>query len=158
MAEVALAAAIVQFADVGWLACKGVSRLYSELENAPVKLRIACQNLKQLLDLVRNLRSDLTALQAGAQSPFDACISPTNFSEAVELVQSCTRTATELEQKLDTLQPKGQDHLLKRAWRAVVTVKRESEILEDFRHLESLKSSLLLWYESRTFSLMEKQL
>ncbi len=158
MAEVALAPVIVQFADVGWRACKGVYRLYSDLENAPLKIQIACRNLKQLLDLVRNLRSDLLALHTGTQSPLGACISPADFSEAVKWVESCTRTATELEQKLDSLQPNGQDHLLRRAWRAVVTVKRESEILEDFGRLESLKSSLLLWYESKTFSLMEKQL
>ncbi len=153
MAEIALAAAVVQFVDVGWRALIGVSRLCSNLEQSPRKVKRARQQLKHLMDLVQIIQAD-----TGPASSITKTIPQAELVVVISIIQDCTRQATELEMILQKLVPGPQDPFWKKTWRAVISVKNESDILEICTHLEVSKSSLSLWYESRTLMFVHRQL
>lgn len=152
---VGLGAAVVQFVDVGWRVSIGISRLCSDLKGAPQKVKSASRKLKHLLNLMRLIESEISTSQT---STLDVNIPQAQLDIRKELVEDCVRRAKELEDVLKKLTSEPGDNLLKKTWRAVISAKNESTILEKCSDLEDLKSSLSLWYESRSLNLVEKQL
>jgi hypothetical protein len=115
MAEVvSLIAASVQFIDVGFRACIMISRLCSDVKNAPRKLQTTCENLKHLIDLVRTIQSDLSVFQNAQQSIVNQAISQSDLDAIVRLIQACAQQARSLEDTLKTIGFKADDSMLKR--------------------------------------------
>lgn len=159
MADVAaLVAAAVQFIDVGFRTCIAASRLCSDVKNAPRKVQTTCENLKHLIDLVRTIQSELSIFQHAQQSTVNQAISQSDLEAIIRLIQACAQQARSLEDTLKTIAFKADDGMLKKTWRSVVSMKKESEIVQGCRQLEELKSSVSIWYGSRMLVLQHKQL
>lgn len=159
MAEVlAITAASVQLLDVGVRTYLAISQLCSNVKNAPRMLQTTGQQLRQLMVLVPTIQSDILALQREPLSNHDGVITQSDLVTLVNLVKACEKQARQLEDLLKISNIKADDPLLKKTWRAMVTSKNESEIMQCCRWLEESKSTIQLWYDSRQLRLQQKQL
>lgn len=159
MAEiVAVTAAAVQFLDVGGRVLIKLSRLCSDLQHAPKAVETARSNLRVLVRLVGKIKQDLEAARAGPATTLQGAVSPERLATATTSLEECLAEANELFQTLDGLVCERSDNVAKRAWRAIVSVKKEKEILDGLTRLEQLKSNLALWYQHETLALVNNQL
>ena len=159
MAEVlALTTAAAQFIDVGSRVLIKLSRLCSDLQNAPKAVETARSNLSVLVRLVERIKQDLEAARSGPASTLQGAVPPERLAPATTSLDECLSKADKLSRTLDNLVPKCSDNVAKRVWRAIVTVKKEKEILGSLMCLEQLKSNLGLWYQLETLSLVNDQL
>ena len=134
MAEVAIGASAIQFIDVGVRLLLGLSRLYSKLDHVPEKIEKSRATLQHLLLIAEVVKSNHVSSYAGSQAAeFNlAC------SECIKLVK-------ELASLLDDLTAATNDGPFRRAWKAIVAVKKEKEILDICERLEQYKTTLSLW-------------
>ena len=154
---IGLAAAAIQFADVGWRAALALSRLFSDLRQVPVKMKNAKRELELLLTFVETLKSDLGLATSGSSSILNGCITSTQYTSPLSLFDECKDQAQELERILTQLAP-NTHRGMKRAWRMVVSVKMEHEIISRCVRLESLKTSLNMWYGHVNLLLLKSQM
>jgi hypothetical protein len=154
---IGFAAAALQFADVGWRAALALSRLFSDLQYVPTKMKNAKRELELLLTFVEMLKSDLGLTTSGSTSILNGFITSTQRASALSLFDECIDQAQELERILTQLAPNTHKGL-KRAWRAVVSVKTEHEIISRCVRLEGLKMSLNLWYGHMNLLLLKTQM
>lgn len=154
---IGLAAAAIQFADVGWRAALALSRLFSDLRQVPVKMRSVKRELELLLTFVETLKSDLGLATKGSISMLNGYITSTQCNSALSLLEECTDQAQELERIVTKLAPNTYRGM-KRAWRMVVSVKMEQEILSRCVRLESLKISINMWYGHVNLLLLKTQM
>lgn len=154
---IGLAATALQFADVGWRATLALSRLISDLEHVPVKIKNTKRELELLLTFVEMLKSDLGLATSGSTSILNDYMTSTQHASALSLFDECLDQAQELERILTRLTP-NRGRGLKRAWRAVISVKTEQEIISRCVRLESLKMSLNMWYGHMNLHLLKSQM
>ena len=154
---IGLAAAAIQFADVGWRAALALSHLFSDLRQVPVKMRSAKRELELLLTFVETLKSDLGLATSGSTSMLNGYITSTQCTSALSLFEECKDQAQELERILTQLAP-NTHRGMKRAWRMVVSVKMEHEIMSRCVRLESLKMSINMWYGHVNLLLLKTQM
>ena len=154
---IGLAAAAIQFADVGWRAFLALSRLFSDLRQVPVKMKNAKRELELLLKFVEILKSDLGVATSGSTFILNGCITSTQYTSALSLFDECKDQAQELERILTQLAP-NEHRGIKRAWRMVVSVKMEHEIVSRCVRLESLKTSFNIWYGHVNLLLLKTQM
>ena len=142
MAEaVGIAAATLQLIDLGGRVLIASSRLCSDLKNVPRKITTARHNLQQFFDLFRILDSDFE-IANGIPSSSGAASSQ-NLHFLTGLLNEAFQQTTGLAALLESLST-PQCTTLKRAWSAVVSVRKEEEIIVRSQRLESLKSTLQL--------------
>src|SRR5438045_3047501 len=138
MAEVVgLVASAVQLIDVSGRIIIKLSRLCSDLQKVPHRMRTAKHQLEQLLSLLQMVKADLTASDQGPASTLAGLRSPNHLLLASNLVEDALYQAEELAESLDKLAPK-KESLLNRRWRALVSLKNEEDIVERCGRLESL--------------------
>jgi hypothetical protein len=158
MAEVAgVVASIVQLIDIGGRVVIKLSRFCSDLQKVPHKIKRAKHQVDQLLSLLRCINSDLTASDQGDASSLAGLRSPNHLHFATHLVEDALHQAEELANILDDLAPR-KDSLFNRGWRALVSLKKEEDIVERCSRLETLKSDLQMWYGHQSMVLLNKQM
>ena len=137
MAELGIAAAATQFIDLGGSLVTALSRVISDLRDAPKRVRTLRIEVQRLLELVRKTQSNAT-IAAEFNSSFDVSI----LSDAIEKVQR-------LQQILDNLCAGPNSNLAIRTCSAIRTVKKEKELDQLCEGLERQKTSLLFWFGNR---------
>ncbi|KAJ9640341.1 hypothetical protein H2199_005880 [Coniosporium tulheliwenetii] len=148
MAEViALAAAAVQFLDVGGRALIAFSSLCSSLKRVPAKVKAEIQQLEHALVVLRTVETDIAAPSNGLATTLAGILTQSQISEAKALLRGAVTQATELEIILKSLPPPAQESALRKAWRIIISQKKEEEIVERCRGLEEIKSTVHLWQE-----------
>ena len=134
MAEVGIAASIIQFIDVGGRSLIGLSRLCSTLRHVPQTIENSQTTLNHLLAIAKIVKSNHLTLHAGRQAV-----------EFNSVCSDCIKLAKDLESLLNSLTVAVYDGPLRRAWKTVVAAKKEKEILEICERLEQYKTTLSLW-------------
>lgn len=148
MAEViALTAAAVQFLDVGGRVLIAFSSLCSGLKRVPAKVKAEIQQLEHVLVVLRTIETDVTAPSNGLATALTGVLIQSQISEAKALLNDAVSQAKELEVILKSLVPPTQESALRKAWRMIISQKKEEEILERCRGLEAVKSTIQLWQE-----------
>lgn len=133
MAEiVAVTAAAVQFLDVGARLLLSISKLCGKLGDAPQLVQTLRDEITQLVEIVKDLK-----------------IERTTTSSAVDTVKAslndCFTLCRELEVTLDKVLVEDGDSIARKAWKALLTVKREERMREICARLERKKTALSLW-------------
>ncbi|OCK94896.1 uncharacterized protein K441DRAFT_90935 [Cenococcum geophilum 1.58] len=152
-----IVASAVQFVDVGLRALLALTKLYSNLQNAPRKLKAAVCGLQQSIRLVQIIQTDI-------ERPYDGPGSTLSVSIAPDMLLRPSHSSTnvdeakQLESLLYQLTSTPSDHILKWGWRRVIILKDESDILETRKRLERLKSALDLWLGNESLEMVQKQL
>lgn len=158
MAEaLAVAAAAVQFLDVGARLLLVLSRVCTDLRHVPREIEDTVQELKEFLQLVRLLDSDIRAPNTGPASTLNGALAAAHIDHATSLLSQCIIQAQQLEETLSPLVLKANDHAIRKAWRAVVALKTEKEILRKWDRLQRLKASLCVWYNHTSLLLLKDQ-
>lgn len=148
MAEIiALTAAAVQFLDVGGRVLIAFSSLCSGLKRVPAKVKAEIQQLEHVLVVLRTLETDITAPSNGLATTLAGVLTQSQINEAKALLKDAVTQAIELEVLLKSLLPPVQESAIRKAWRIIISQKKEEEILEQCRGLEEVKSTIQLWQE-----------
>ncbi len=155
VAVVGMAAAAVQFLDVGGRAFIAFSSLCSNLKRVPKRIRAEFQQIEQVLDLVRMIEADIKAPNVGSGITLAGLLSQTHSDAATRLLDNAISRAVDLEITLKSLLPAPQESARRKAWRSVISVQREEEILERCRSLEEVKSTIQLWQNHANLVLTE---
>ncbi len=158
MAEiVGIAAATVQFLDVGARLLGLVSQVCTDLQHVPRKIKASVEELTNFIGLVRMLDADIRAPNTGPASTLKGALSPAQLAHGTSLLRQCIDQAQELEGILQVLVPRPNERAIKKRWRAVVGLMTEKEILDRWTRLHGIKTDLGLWYEHETLLLVTNQ-
>jgi hypothetical protein len=150
-----IVAAAAQFTDTGWKVVLSLSRLVSDLNHASRKVKNAAKQLQNLIEHVELIRTDIQHLAASDSAVF---LSDDLADLITALLGDCTEEAGELNEILKKLVPDLSYGKFRTSWKAVVSVKKEKHILERCARLETLKSSLGLWFGHGSLVLLQRQL
>lgn len=145
---VGLAAAATQFADIGWRVFLGLSKICSDLRHAPQSVRDATLQVQQTVEVIELLRSE-TSTTAFPSTRSQASIAA--------LIKDALSQAIGLEALLDGLTSQAGEQRAKRAWRSVVTVKKEDEIGQRCQKLDAIKNTITVWIGQENLSLLRQQ-
>ncbi|KAI9801183.1 MAG: hypothetical protein M1825_003457 [Sarcosagium campestre] len=145
MSGIELGFAATQVADVGLRAALGLWRLASDLKNVPDKIDKAKRELDLLLALVNMIRADLDLATASSAPREKSLLTSAQEASAQALFNELKDQITALEVTLIKIDPNSKKGL-KRAWRKVVSVEAEREVMSRCSRLEGLKGSLNVWY------------
>ncbi|KAH6987194.1 hypothetical protein EDB80DRAFT_731502 [Ilyonectria destructans] len=150
MAEaLGIAAGIVQLLDLSSRVLLSSSRLYEKLKNVPGEIETVRRNTQQFIDLLQTISVAVYAsngLPPTSTTTQPACIILDAIAESRDLAHLLESLST----------PKS--NAVKRAWAAVVSVKKQTEIAERSKRIESLKSSLQIWYQHHNQLRLEDQI
>ena len=135
MAELGVIASAVQLVDVGGRLLISLSRLVSNVRDAPNKILVLQQEVEQIEALVRLIRTNPDVV-AQSSSPLDVSI----LSNAVEAIE-------QLQRILDELNIAPNDRVPRRVWKGLLSVKKEKALEALCRELERHKSTLIVWFE-----------
>ncbi len=127
MAEVGIAASVIQYIDVGGRSLIGLSRLCSTLRHVPQTIENSQTNTQPSPSHCKNCQiqsSDLTCGNTGRGIWFYV------------LYSDCIKLAEDLESLLNSLTVAVYDGPLRRAWKTVVAAKKEKEIFHICERLE----------------------
>jgi hypothetical protein len=156
MAEaLGIAAAIVQLIDLGGRVLIISTRLCSDLKNVPGKIVTINRDIRHFIELLHLLELDLGI--GGSSTAILGSPSAESLHIVARVLNEAIREAEELATLLQEIST-PQSSRIKKAWNTIVSVKREGEITDRCRRLESLKSSLQLWYERRSVALAQEQM
>lgn len=159
MAEtVAVVAAAVQFLDVGGRVLVKLSRLCSDLRRVPKTMKTAQHDLTTFLALTRMIQADLGASRTGPASTLNGVITAGSLDMAAATLGKCICEANELYNILSGIVSERSDSVTKKAWLAVVGVKKKQKIVDGFVRLQSLRSELNVWYSHETLALINRDL
>ncbi|OJD38063.1 uncharacterized protein BKCO1_500093 [Diplodia corticola] len=154
MAEVVgIVAGAVQFLDVGSRVLISLSRFCSDLQNVPHKIKTVRQRLERTLQLVDSIKSDVEAPNTGPGTTLSGIISQPQVDFAKGLLEDAAAQVTELQVLLTRLAFTG-DSLAKKAWRAVVAIKKEEEILSKWNDIETTTGLLQIWMQHQSLKLI----
>lgn len=150
MAEaLGIAAGIVQLLDLSSRVLLSSSRLYEKLKNVPGEIETVRRNTQQFIDLLHTISVAVYASNGPpptSTTTQPACIILDAIAESRDLALLLESLST----------PKS--NAVKRAWAAVVSVKKQTEIAERSQRIESLKSSLQIWYQHHNQLRLEAQM
>ena len=141
MAELGVAAAILQIVQLtAQVALK--TNIASKLKNAP---QIIGRNLGSVRDFIYMLHALESALKVESVDP--SCIRNVLSDESrgyiYGLLQRCNEEASFCNSLLSPMIPQD-GKMLKEAWKRVLSIKREEDIIQRLRHLDSLRSQISL--------------
>lgn len=135
MAEIAAAAAIVQFIDVGARLTSHLVHLCSEVRNVPDRFYRLQLDLRQQVEVAKHIK-------AHCQPDFATTVaSPTFDAQLFEYIA----LADDLCKKLDKILANRNDGLLQRGWSSLCSVRKKEDVLRICERLEQMKSTLSMW-------------
>lgn len=151
MAEaLGIAAGIVQLVDISGRIILASSQLYRDLKNVPDEIETLKRTTQQFIGLLQLITLDLNL----SSSPPPETIGNVHVTT---ILDDAIAEATELADLLERLSS-AQKNAVKRAWVTIVSMKKQSVIMEKSRRIESLKCSLQLWYQQHTASKLGDQM
>ncbi|KAL1635247.1 hypothetical protein SLS58_010323 [Diplodia intermedia] len=154
MAEVVgIVAGAVQFLDVGSRVLISLSRFCSDLQHVPRKIKRVRRQLEQTLQLVESIKSDVDAPNTGSGTTLSGIISQPDVDYAKGLLDDAAAHVAELQVLLNKLTVTG-DGFVRKAWRAVVAVKKEEEILSKCSDIETTTGLLQTWMHNQSLKLI----
>ena len=134
MAELAVAASVVQLIHVGGSIVTLLSGIIADIRVAPDRIRTLLGEVQTLLNLVRHIQSN-----AAVAVVFNATIDREILSDTIAKAQRLHHLLDGLHVELN----KGFD---KRTWAAIRTVHKVRELDNLCEGLERQKSNLLIWF------------
>ncbi len=136
---VAIAATAVQFVDVGTRLLSSFIKLYGRLKDAPHVIQALSDEIKQLVDLANDLKTEGIIAASAADT-------------AKAVLDDCVTLCHQLEDVLNKILVDTDDFIIRKAWKAVVAVKKEEQIRDICSRLERKKSALNLWISGNSHS------
>ena len=137
MAEAAAAATVIQFLDFGARLLCTLSQICSSLRDVPDRIHGFQGEIRQLLALATSALQTPSDPTANAGPSLDVSIQ--------SIWADCVKDAAQLMKILESLSIRSEHNVLEKSWRAILSVKKETEILAILKRLERHKSTLALW-------------
>ena len=134
MAELAVAAAAIQFIDLGGSILSSLSKIIAEFRDAPRRISTLRGEVQQLIELV-----GITQSNAEVAAVFNASID-------IEVLSDTIGKAQRLQRLIEGLHVESDKGLAVRTWAAIRTVKKDRELEVLCEGLERQKSNLLIWF------------
>ena len=135
MAELGVAASVLQLVDVGTRVVLAISQLATRLREVPAKVRVIEAHVKHLLTL-------LTELQRNRNF---SSLSPTSQDEVKTVLQDCVDHVDQLSRLLEKIISKADDSAVRRGWKAICSVNKERSLDSIYLQIERNNSLLALW-------------
>ncbi|KAL0260134.1 hypothetical protein SLS55_005880 [Diplodia seriata] len=126
-------------------------------EHVPRKIKRVRRQLEQTLQLVESINSDVDAPNTGPGTTLSGIISQPDVDYAKGLLDDAAAHVAELQVLLNKLTLTG-DGLVKKAWRAVVAVKKEEEILSKCSDIETTTRLLQTWMHHQSLKLIRDEM
>ena len=147
---VGVIAAIAQFVDLGAKVALGLSSFVSSLKNVPTRIDSATTNLRLFVDLASGLQAELQRLSPSNNGT-------QNHAQIKNVFDACRIEVSELMRIIDVVRSMGSDNNFQRAWKTIVGVKLERDILERCERLEHNKSNVMVLLEGQNLILGVQQ-
>ncbi len=136
MAELALAAAVLQFADIGARLLISTSQLCNRFKDAPGFVRTLSVEVEQFILLVKELE-------------IDSMRSSPAKDVAKATLDDCIELSSRLQRKLEKISITAEDTVIQKTWKSIVTTKKEEQIRGICAQLDRKKHTLTLWMTGR---------
>ncbi|KAH8586825.1 hypothetical protein B0O99DRAFT_748061, partial [Bisporella sp. PMI_857] len=137
MAEIiSLVAATAQFLDIAIRLSVKLSRIGSEIRDAPKRLQDLRISLNQQISLVRKIQTNTSQLFA---------TSVIRLAELTPILQEYNSIMNSLDSLLQGLISPRDQNFIHRGWSTVLTLRKNDEILIHCKRMEEKRSLLLLW-------------
>jgi hypothetical protein len=130
-------AAAAQFVDLGCRSLFGVYRFIKNLKDVPADLLVTLEDFGHFSNLMHDLQSALET-----DDPRMRNLTPEQLGRVSRILDSTGQVCTQLEQSLAACRPSSTSSRTSKAWRALVSVKKESDIRKQCERLERLKHDL----------------
>lgn len=156
MAEaLGIAAAITQLIDLGGRVLIHTSRFVSNFKNVPRKIATIRCEIRHFIELLQLLEQDLDNRGGILASPS----APRSHSLSMlgRLLSDANQQTYDLAIILEEISI-PQRTRIRKAWNAIVTMKKEDEILNRSRLVECSKSALQLWYQRQSLAMAYDQM
>ncbi|KAK4442948.1 hypothetical protein QBC34DRAFT_417980 [Podospora aff. communis PSN243] len=129
-------AAAVGLADVGLRTLVGIYGIAMDLKDVPDKLRAVHGDLQRLQGFVSDVQTHASGILAKATPP--------QLERSEKVLKAIALGAGELTRVLESTVPSPGSSRVERAWRAIVSVSKQKDILADCERLGRLKQDLQL--------------
>lgn len=130
-----------------------VFKFLNAVKNTPRRIEILREDLKSMVSLVTNLKTELDRLGRGT-GIIPLCLIPlADLHELRHLMQQSKENINDLAAALTQFIARPQERQLERSWRALKMHLGAGEINEKLQRLERLRISLQLWLDRQTFRL-----
>jgi len=139
-AAVGLAASIVTFVDVSTKVLARLSEFHSTANEAPGVFRDITTQLPLIVDI-------MTRIEKGCE---DGSLTTDAQKALLQVVKGCLRQITMLNGLIEEMLPVSTDSTLRRARKAIASIRKEKEVVVVQRILETYKSTLTLHFSQRT--------
>ena len=152
MAELGVAAAILQIAQLTVQVAFKTNSIASKLKHAP---RVINNNLRSVHDFIYMLQALESALKVDSveQPRIRDVLTDESRGYVQELLQRCNEEAKSCDSLLLPIVPQ-QGRTWKEAWKRILSVKREEDITQRLKNLDSLRSQLSIWYSHQLMLLI----
>ncbi|KAK4034404.1 hypothetical protein C8A01DRAFT_39130 [Parachaetomium inaequale] len=135
--ELGCIASAAQVVDLGCRSLFGVYRFVKNLKDVPADLLVTLQDLGHFSSLMNDLQSALKT-----DDPRMRNLTPEQLGRVTRILDSTGQVCTQLEQLLAACRPSNASSRASKAWRALVSVKKEGDIMKRCERLERLKHDL----------------
>ncbi|KAJ4232211.1 hypothetical protein NW759_002598 [Fusarium solani] len=141
MAEVlGIVAGAAQLLDLSTRVLVASSSLYGKLKNIPAEIETLKKNTELFIDLLWMISSDF-------DGPINSRVHSLHVTHRItSILHDARKESEELALFLEGLSSNNSS-LMRRKWSAIVSATKEKDIAERCRRIESLKSTLQLWYQ-----------
>lgn len=137
MEVVGSVAAAAQLAELGCRSLFSIYRFIKDLQDVPNDLLLTLQDLSRFVELMADLRPDDSSINRALRTL------PKSQLDRITRIFNCIGdVCTELEELLAPCLPTASRSIVKRAWRALISVNNESAIVKKCERLERLKQDL----------------
>ena len=152
MAELGVAAAILQIAQLTVQVALKANSIASKLKYAP---RVINSNLRSVHDFIHKLQALESALKDDSvdQPRIRNVLTDESRDYVQKLLQRCNEEAKSCDSLLLPIVPQ-QGRTWKEAWKRILSIKREEDITQGLKNLDSLRSQLSIWYSHQLMLLI----
>ncbi|KAF2083454.1 hypothetical protein K490DRAFT_69790 [Saccharata proteae CBS 121410] len=158
MAEIiGIVSGAVTFAEVSYKIITSLSRLRTDFQNAPRKLKKAQTQLEEMIYLVKVVQEDISAPSNGPGSTLAGMIPQSDIDEMTKLLERACANAAKIQVDLDMLLDQGGD-ILKRGGRRLRAMHLIPVITEEFGEFKETKTSIVLWLQRNSLRLIRDDL
>ncbi|KAM0550777.1 hypothetical protein ACHAPJ_008640 [Fusarium lateritium] len=146
MAEVlGFVAGAAQLLDLSTRIVLASSGLYTKLKNVPGEIETLKYNTELLINLLQQIKRDFEGPVSLQSSSLHI------IHDATSIFHEATKELKVLAQLLEGISANASSSA-RRAWSAVLGVKKQADIADKCRRIEYLKSSLQLWYQHQSIN------
>lgn len=144
MAELGVAAAILQIAQLTGQVALKTNSLAHKLRHAPRTIK---SNLRSVNDFTFMLHALESAFKADSvdRSCIRDVLSDESREYVQELLQRCNEEVTSCDSLLLPIVPQD-GQMWRETWKRIISIKREEEVNQRLKTLDSLRSQLSIWY------------